>query len=212
MSAIFGTRRTGTATPPPIYAPGDGKVVAVENRYPDNEYEGPNLKHPILHAGADEDLGNFVIIDHGDGESSVMPHMLAGSVAVKQGDRVRHGQQVGRVGFSGDAIFPHVHYSLLRCGDLSGCEGLLRTSGTLTDSSAQSMSETITRHSTRGTSWRTTAAVVVFSEQRRFECRHFNYPNARKDIRCWDHRLICDYLDSQPKPFGLQSVIPRSPP
>jgi murein DD-endopeptidase MepM/ murein hydrolase activator NlpD len=108
----------------PIYAPGDGTVVGAENRYPDNEYEGKKIKYPQAPPGADEDLGNFVMIDHGDGEFSVMPHMLAGSVTVKKGDRVRQGQLVGRVGFSGDAIFPHVHYSLLSCGDIYSCEGL----------------------------------------------------------------------------------------
>jgi murein DD-endopeptidase MepM/ murein hydrolase activator NlpD len=107
-----------------IYAPADGTVVGTENRYPDNEYGGKKIKYPQAPFGADEDLGNFVMIDHGDGEFSVMPHMLAGSVAVKKGDKVRHGQLVGRVGFSGDAIFPHVHYSLLSCGDIYGCEGL----------------------------------------------------------------------------------------
>jgi hypothetical protein len=108
----------------PIYAPGCGTVVGAENRYPDNEYQGKQIRHPEAPPGADEDLGNFVMIDHGDGEFSVMPHMLAGSVGVKKGDKVSQGQLVGRVGFSGDAIFPHVHYSLLSCGDIYACEGL----------------------------------------------------------------------------------------
>jgi murein DD-endopeptidase MepM/ murein hydrolase activator NlpD len=50
--------------------------------------------------------------------------MLAGTVAVKKGDKVRQGQLLGEVGFSGDAIFPHVHYSLLTCADIYTCEGL----------------------------------------------------------------------------------------
>jgi len=108
----------------PIYAPGEGIVVGAENRYPENEYDGKKIKYPQAPPGADEDLGNFVMIDHGSGEFSVMPHMLAGSVAVKKGAKLRQGQLVGRVGFSGDAIFPHVHYSLLSCGDIYGCEGL----------------------------------------------------------------------------------------
>jgi hypothetical protein len=108
----------------PIYAPGAGIVAGAENHYPDNEYDGKKINYPQAPPGADEDLGNFVIIDHGDDEFSVMPHMLAGSLTVKKGDRVRQGQLVGRVGFSGDAIFPHVHYSLLNCGDIHRCEGL----------------------------------------------------------------------------------------
>jgi len=108
----------------PIYAPGNGTVVGAENGYPDNEYDGKKIHYPQAPPGADEDLGNFVLIDHGDGEFSVMPHMLVGSVAVKKGDNVRQGQLIGKVGFSGDSIFPHVHYSLLSCGDIYRCEGL----------------------------------------------------------------------------------------
>src|SRR5215471_8964073 len=108
----------------PTYAPGNGTVVGAENGYPDNEYDGKKIHYPQAPPGADENLGNFVLIDHGNGEFSVMPHMLAGSVAVKKGDKVRQGQFVGKVGFSGDAIFPHVHYSLLSCGDIYSCEGL----------------------------------------------------------------------------------------
>jgi murein DD-endopeptidase MepM/ murein hydrolase activator NlpD len=35
-----------------------------------------------------------------------------GSVAVQPGERVRAGQLVGRMGNSGDSIFPHLHYEL----------------------------------------------------------------------------------------------------
>jgi hypothetical protein len=128
-----------------IYAPGDGTVAGTENRYPDNEYDGKKIKYPQAPPDADEDLGNFVMIDHGNGEFSVMPHMLAGSVAVKKGDTVRQGQLVGKVGFSGDAIFPHVHYSLLSCGDIA--KAGLRTSGTLSACSARSECETTTLRS-----------------------------------------------------------------
>jgi len=107
-----------------IYAPADGVVVSCENRFPDNEFEGKKIKYPTPPPGADEDLGNYVLIDHGNGEFSFMPHMTSGSVLVKKGDRVHQGQPIGRVGFSGDAIFPHVHYALLSCADIHTCEGL----------------------------------------------------------------------------------------
>jgi murein DD-endopeptidase MepM/ murein hydrolase activator NlpD len=34
-------------------------------------------------------------------------------VTVKAGDRVAQGQQIGRIGFAGDSLFPHLHYSLM---------------------------------------------------------------------------------------------------
>jgi murein DD-endopeptidase MepM/ murein hydrolase activator NlpD len=108
----------------PIYAPGEGKVIASANNVPDNEFQGKDISTPQLPSGADPDLGNYVLIDHGNGEFSIFPHMMAGSVRVKAGDSVRQGKIIGQVGFSGDAIFPHVHYSLLAGPDIYRSESL----------------------------------------------------------------------------------------
>ena len=56
--------------------------------------------------------GNCVIIDHGNSEYSVMMHMQPGSVTVKVGDRVVAGQVIGKLGNSGDAYGPHLHYQI----------------------------------------------------------------------------------------------------
>ncbi|HZQ41092.1 MAG TPA: M23 family metallopeptidase, partial [Rhizomicrobium sp.] len=72
------------------------------------------IGHPSLPPGKDPlDIGNYVLIDHGDGEFSLLVHMKPGSVRVKAGDRVAAGDEIGQIGFAGDAIFPHLHYSLL---------------------------------------------------------------------------------------------------
>ncbi|MDB4970737.1 MAG: family metallopeptidase [Myxococcales bacterium] len=107
-----------------VFAPASGTVIATANDIPDNEFSGKRIVYPTLPAGADDSLGNFVITDHGHGEYSVLPHLQAGSVTVKRGDVVRVGQRIGRVGFSGDAIFPHVHYSLMDAPDVRRAEGL----------------------------------------------------------------------------------------
>ena len=108
----------------PIYAPGEGKVTASANHVPDNEFQGKDISTPPLPSDADPDLGNYVLIDHGNGEFSIFPHMMAGSVRVKPRDSVRQGEMIGQVGFSGDAIFPHVHYSLLAGPDIYRSESL----------------------------------------------------------------------------------------
>ena len=101
----------------PIYAPGAGIVRAVENHIPDNWFKdakASKIGYPVLPPGKDPSgMGNFVLIDHQDGEYSLLLHMIPGSVLVKAGDRVSAGEQIGRIGFSGDAIFPHLHYSLM---------------------------------------------------------------------------------------------------
>jgi murein DD-endopeptidase MepM/ murein hydrolase activator NlpD len=108
----------------PIYSPAAGKVVSSANDVPDNEFQSRHITTPELPAGADPDLGNYVLIDHGVGECSIFPHMMPGSVRVKAGQTVRQGEIIGQVGFSGDAIFPHVHYSLLAGPDIYRFEGL----------------------------------------------------------------------------------------
>ncbi len=101
----------------PIYAPGAGIVLAAANDVPENWFEdagATKIGHPKLPAGKDpKDIGNFVLIDHQNGEYSLLVHMKLGSVIVKRGDHVELGQPIGRIGFSGDSIFPHLHHSLM---------------------------------------------------------------------------------------------------
>jgi hypothetical protein len=101
----------------PVYAPGAGVVLASANDIPENWFENAQattIGHPKLPADKDpKDIGNFVLIDHENGEYSLLVHMNPGSVLVRSGDRVKQGQKVGAIGFAGDSIFPHLHYSLM---------------------------------------------------------------------------------------------------
>jgi murein DD-endopeptidase MepM/ murein hydrolase activator NlpD len=98
----------------PVYAPASGMIVESQNTIPDNEFIGKIIKSPDLPGNTDPyGMGNHVIIDHGNGEYSVLLHMEKGSVKVKTGQMITKGQQIGNVGFSGDAIFPHMHYTVM---------------------------------------------------------------------------------------------------
>jgi murein DD-endopeptidase MepM/ murein hydrolase activator NlpD len=98
-----------------IIAPADGTVVYARNDVPNNPKPGSEpgadfyakLHDPIRAYG-----GNCVIIDHGNSEYSVLMHMQPGSVRVKVGDHVVRGEVIGKLGDSGDAFGPHVHYQL----------------------------------------------------------------------------------------------------
>jgi len=101
----------------PLYAPGAGSVREAVGDIPDNQFgnaAATSIVTPHLPPGKDpQDLGNHVLIDHGNGEFSLLLHMKPGSVTVKADDRVAQGQQIGAIGFTGDAIFPHLHYVLM---------------------------------------------------------------------------------------------------
>ena len=54
--------------------------------------------------------GNLVIIDHGHGLNSAFLHLSSASVTA--GQRVRQGEPIGRVGATGRASGPHLHWAL----------------------------------------------------------------------------------------------------
>jgi hypothetical protein len=98
-----------------ILAPAAGTVVYARNDVPNNPHLGAEPGenyYSALHDPVTAFAGNCVIIDHRNSEYSVMMHMQPGSVTVKVGDRVVTGQVIGRLGNSGDAFGPHVHYQL----------------------------------------------------------------------------------------------------
>ena len=77
------------ATGTPIKAPNDGVVVLATNLY---------------------FSGNVVIIDHGWGLYSYFAHLSA--IDVAEGDRVRKGMVVGKVGATGRVTGAHLHWTV----------------------------------------------------------------------------------------------------
>ena len=54
--------------------------------------------------------GNYVIIQHSDGNYTLYGHMFANSITVQAGDTVKRGQVIGKMGTSGDSSGPHLHF------------------------------------------------------------------------------------------------------
>ena len=64
------------------------------------------------------------IIEIGGGNYAFYAHLKPGSVAVKLGDRVKRGQQIGLLGNSGNSTAPHLHFHVTNGNSPLGSEGL----------------------------------------------------------------------------------------
>jgi murein DD-endopeptidase MepM/ murein hydrolase activator NlpD len=99
----------------PILAPGAGTVAVAADSLDDQAPGRMDRAHPP---------GNHVIIDHGNGEFSLLAHLRRGSVAVRPGARVAAGDKVGECGNSGNSSEPHLHYHLQNTAVFGRGEGL----------------------------------------------------------------------------------------
>ena len=70
----------------------------------------------VVFAGPLTIYGNAVIVDHGLGLQTLYGHLS--SLAVKEGDEVKQGQELGRTGTTGLAVGDHLHFEVLIQGDL----------------------------------------------------------------------------------------------
>jgi murein DD-endopeptidase len=73
---------------------------------------------------AEDASGNFVALDVGQGRYVFYEHLKPGSVRVKAGERVRRGQTVAALGFTGDSTGPHLHLHVADAPSPLGAEGL----------------------------------------------------------------------------------------
>lgn len=90
----------------PILAPADGVVAEVGTSCPN----APIMLDDMVHFGGDDIRGNYVLIDHGNGEFSCLCHLKPGGVLVEAGQRVSCGHRVGLCGSSGCSSEPHLHF------------------------------------------------------------------------------------------------------
>jgi murein DD-endopeptidase MepM/ murein hydrolase activator NlpD len=121
-----------------ILAAADGKVITVKT---DVAEDPTTLRQPgetveaygervgayqmqLVASDINSIAGNYVAIDHGNGEFSVYAHLKPGSVMVKAGDVVKAGQVMAQLGSSGNSTEPHLHFQVCDRAEPLECAGI----------------------------------------------------------------------------------------
>lgn len=93
----------------PVLAAQGGTVVYAKDGIADNQTPFElDYETDINNA-----TGNVVYIEHADGSIGNYSHLKLNSVLVKAGDVVTTGQELGRLGNSGNSFAPHLHMHVL---------------------------------------------------------------------------------------------------
>jgi hypothetical protein len=105
----------------PVLAVADATVVEVLDELPDQPVG--TLPDPETMTIETVD-GNHVILDLGGGVYAFYAHLRQGSINVKVGDTVTTGQELGRLGNSGNTSAPHLHFHLMAGPSALGADGM----------------------------------------------------------------------------------------
>ncbi|MEU4463059.1 M23 family metallopeptidase [Streptomyces sp. NPDC024017] len=117
----------------PILAVADATVVRAMDGQRDHLSRNslPGLLYLMLIEGSVRELfsvnrilGNHIVLDLGNGTHAAYAHLQRGSLTVREGDRVRAGQQLARCGNSGNSTEPHLHFQLMDGPDPDAARGV----------------------------------------------------------------------------------------
>jgi murein DD-endopeptidase len=105
----------------PVLAVADAVVTDVADGIPENiplsdERAVPNKRETMT--------GNYVVLKIDEGRFAFYGHLQPGSLCVKRGDHVRAGQELGRIGNTGNSDAPHLHFHVANGSDPLSGEGV----------------------------------------------------------------------------------------
>jgi hypothetical protein len=102
-----------------VLAVSDGVIASVRNDFP----ESPTLsgyKSPA----PENATGNYISIKIEEHQFAFYEHLKPGSIKVKPGQKVKKGQVIASLGFTGQTTGPHLHLHIARENSPLGAEGI----------------------------------------------------------------------------------------
>lgn len=116
-----------------VYAPCDGVIVEARDGLAERRTVhlatdlSLVLKHALFFRSEKHDIhylaGNYIIMQC-DNAYAFLAHFQKDSICVTEGQSVRTGEPVGRVGHSGNSTAPHLHFQLMDSPDLFAAQGI----------------------------------------------------------------------------------------
>lgn len=102
-----------------VYAVADGIIASTLDNFP----ESPTLSgHPKY--SAEDATGNYISMKIEENRFVFYEHLKPGSILVKPGQKVKKGDIIARVGFTGQTTGPHLHLHVADSDSPLGAEGL----------------------------------------------------------------------------------------
>ena len=102
-----------------VVAVADGTISTIRNDFP----ESPVLsEHPAYNSS--QATGNYISMEIGKNKFVFYEHLKPGSIRVKPGQRVKKGDVIANLGFTGQTTGPHLHIHVADADSPLGAEGL----------------------------------------------------------------------------------------
>ena len=102
-----------------VLAVADGTIASVNTDFPESETISKHPSYP-----ADKATGNYISIDIGQGRFAFYEHLKPGSITVTPGQKVKKGDIIGSLGFTGQSTGPHLHFHVADANSPLGAEGI----------------------------------------------------------------------------------------
>ena len=123
-SQLSPSLRGSTSDGREVFFPTSGTLTSTYGARWGTNHNGIDVANPIgtpIHAVMDGEVidsgpaqgyGNWIRVQHDNGEISIYGHMQASSLLVNVGERVTAGQQIASIGSEGQSTGPHLHFEI----------------------------------------------------------------------------------------------------
>lgn len=101
-----------------VLAVSDGVVVAARD-----DFKEPETLAAVERVSIGDATGTYVALDIGGGRYAFYEHLQPG-LAVKVGQKVKRGERLGALGFTGQASSPHLHFHIANANAPLAAEGM----------------------------------------------------------------------------------------